>query len=225
MSAYQLGDEQRGIRELARRVVDDLVMPHAAAWDRDHHFPGEVLSELGRLGLMGVCIPTDYGGAGADFLSYVLVIEELSRGDAGLGVTVAVHTGAATLPIALHGTKEQIDRFVPPLAAGDELAAFALTEADAGSDASSIRTYVKDGRITGSKQWITNGSYASTFLVFAREAAAGITAYLVRMGSEGFGSRARRTSSDSTRRRPLTSNSPPRRPRDSESRVKACGSR
>jgi alkylation response protein AidB-like acyl-CoA dehydrogenase len=101
-------------------------------------------------------------------------------------VTVAVHTGAATLPITLHGTPEQIERFVPPLAAGDELAAFALTEPEAGSDASSLRTQVKDGRISGAKQWITNGSHASTFLVFAREPSAGVTAHLVRADSDGF---------------------------------------
>jgi len=186
MSAHELSDEQRDIRDMTRRLVDDRVIPCAAAWDREHHFPRELLGELGELGLMGVCVPAEHGGAGADFLSYVLVIEELSRGDAGLGVTVAVHTGAATLPITLHGTPEQIERFVPPLAAGDELAAFALTEPEAGSDASSLRTQVKNGRISGAKQWITNGSHASTFLVFAREPSAGVTAHLVRADSDGF---------------------------------------
>jgi alkylation response protein AidB-like acyl-CoA dehydrogenase len=80
MSAHELSDEQRDIRDMARRLVDDRVIPCAAAWDREHHFPRELLGELGELGLMGVCVPAEHGGAGADFLSYVLVIEELSRG-------------------------------------------------------------------------------------------------------------------------------------------------
>ena len=89
---------------------------------------------------MGVCIPEEYGGAGADFLSYILVLEELSRADAGVGVTVAVHTSAVTLPILTFGTDEQRSRFVPPLARGEHLGSFALTEAEAGSDAGALRT-------------------------------------------------------------------------------------
>jgi alkylation response protein AidB-like acyl-CoA dehydrogenase len=121
---------------------------------------------------MGVCVPEELGGAGADFLSYVLVLEELSRADAGVGVTVAVHTSAATLPILAFGTDDQRARFVPPLARGETLGAFALTESGAGSDAGSLRTSAEpdgDGWVlTGSKQWITNGSRAGTFVLFAR---------------------------------------------------------
>src|SRR5262245_33205084 len=122
---------------------------------------------------MGVCVPEEYGGAGADFLSYVLVLEELSRADAGVGVTVAVHTSAATLPLLAFGTDEQRARFVPPLARGEQLGAFALTEPGSGSDAGSLRaTAVPDGDdawvLTGAKQWITNGSRAGTFVLFAR---------------------------------------------------------
>src|SRR5207253_1870944 len=117
-------------------------------------------------------IPEEYGGAGADFLSYILVLEELSRADAGVGVTVAVHTSAVTLPILGFGTDEQRSRFVPPLARGDALGAFALTEPEAGSDAGSLRTAATptaDGwRISGAKQWITNGRDAATILAFAR---------------------------------------------------------
>ena len=103
-----------------------------------------------------------------------------------MGVTVAVHTGAGTLPLLAHGTLEQAGRLVPPLAQGHELAAFALTEPEAGSDASALRTRADaDGRITGAKQWITNGSHAHTFLVFAREEA-GISAFVVRRGADGF---------------------------------------
>src|SRR5262249_11547163 len=107
---------------------------------------------------MGGCVPEEYGGAGADFLSYVLVLEELSRADAGVGVTVAVHTSAATLPILTFGTDEQRSRFVPPLARGEAIGAFALTESGSGSDAGSLRTRAEpDGegwRATGAKQWI-----------------------------------------------------------------------
>ncbi len=186
MSLHELSDEQREIRAVARRFADERVAPHAAAWDREHTFPRALFGELGELGLMGVCVPEAHGGAGADFLSYVLVLEELSRADAGVGVTVAVHTSAGTLPILDHGTPEQIERWVPPLAAGEDLAAFALTEAEAGSDAGAIRTAVAGGRITGTKQWITNGSHAAVVIVFARDAEAGVTAHLVRAGDEGY---------------------------------------
>jgi alkylation response protein AidB-like acyl-CoA dehydrogenase len=167
-----LTDEQRDIQSVAREFAEAEIVPHAPTWDREHRFPADVFSKLGELGLMGACVPLELGGAGADFLSYVLVLEELSRGDAGVGVTVAVHTSAATLPIVAFGTAEQRERFVPPLARGEVLGAFALTEPDAGSDAGSIRTAaVADGDgwvISGSKQWITNGSHAGTFVLFAR---------------------------------------------------------
>lgn len=169
---FELTPEQREIQALARDFVRQEVEPHAAEWDREHRFPREALAGLADLGLMGVCVPEEYGGAGADFLSYVLVLEELSRGDAGLGVTVAVHTSAVTLPLVRFGSEEQRARFVPPLARGEQLGAFCLTEPEAGSDAGALRTRAEpdgDGwRITGSKQWVTNGRYAGTFLLFAR---------------------------------------------------------
>jgi butyryl-CoA dehydrogenase len=189
VSANLLSDEQRAIRELARRFADEEIAPHAAAWDREHHFPKELFGRLGELGLMGACVPEEHGGAGADFLSYVLVLEELSRADAGVGVTVAVHTSAGTLPILAHGTEEQIHRLVPPLAQGHELAAFALTEPEAGSDAAAIRTRYAEGEgvLYGRKQWITNGSHASTFVVFARDEEAGgaPSAFIARRGPDG----------------------------------------
>jgi alkylation response protein AidB-like acyl-CoA dehydrogenase len=169
---FALTDEQREIQALAREVADTEIAPHAAEWDREHRFPSRLIAKLGELGLMGVCVPEELGGAGADFVSYVLVLEELSRADAGVGVTVAVHTSGATLTIVGFGTAEQRERFVPPLARGEGLGAFTLTEPGSGSDAGSLRTTaVPDGdgwRITGTKQWCTNGSHASTFLLFAR---------------------------------------------------------
>ena len=187
MSEHALTDEQREIRALARRFADEEIAPRAAAWDREHHFPADVFAALGELGLMGVCVPEEHGGAGADFLSYVLVLEELARADAGVGVTVAVHSSAGTLPILAHGSDEQVGRLVPPLAQGHELAAFALTEPEAGSDAAALRTRAHDGRLTGAKQWTTNGSHAHTFVVFAREGDDDrIGAWVVRRGASGF---------------------------------------
>src|SRR3954449_10048095 len=185
---FSLSDDQREIQGLARTFAEAEIEPHAAEWDREHRFPDEVVGKLAALGLMGVCVPDEYGGAGADFLSYILVLEELSRADAGVGVTVAVHTSAATLPILAYGTDEQKSRFVPPLARGEHLGAFALTEPEAGSDAGALRTRAEpdgDGwRITGAKQWITNGRYAGTFLLFARTdfdtaGARGVSAFIL----------------------------------------------
>ena len=185
---FELTPEQREIQALAREFAEAEIEPNAAAWDREHAFPRELLRKLGDLGLMGVCVPEEYGGAGADFVSYILVLEELSRADAGVGVTVAVHTSAVTLPILAFGTDEQKERFVPPLARGETIGAFALTEPDAGSDAGSLRTSAtRDGdawTISGTKQWVTSGDFAGTFLLFARTdqntpGARGVSAFLV----------------------------------------------
>jgi alkylation response protein AidB-like acyl-CoA dehydrogenase len=169
---FELTPEQREIQRLTRELAEAEIVPEAASWDRDHRFPAELFPKLAEVGLMGVCVPEEYGGAGADFLSYILVLEELSRADAGVGVTVAVHTSATTLPILTFGTEEQRARFVPPLARGEQIGAFALTESGSGSDAGSLRTVAEpdaDGWIlTGAKQWITNGAVAGTLVAFAR---------------------------------------------------------
>src|SRR5947207_15825976 len=101
---FSLAPEQREIQALAREFAEAEIEPHAAEWDREHRFPRDLFSRLAELGLMGVCVPEEYGGAGADFVSYILVLEELSRADAGVGVTVAVHPSAATLPVLSFGT-------------------------------------------------------------------------------------------------------------------------
>src|SRR3989441_10474957 len=185
---FELSPDQREIQGLTRDFARAEIDPNAAAWDRDHEFPRELFGKLAALGLMGTCVPEEYGGAGADFLSYVLVLEELSRADAGVGVTVAVHTRAATLPILAFGTEEQKSRVVPPLARGEQVGAFALTEAEAGSDAGALRTRAEPSdagwTITGAKQWITNGRYAGTFILVARtdpqtETARGISAFIL----------------------------------------------
>jgi alkylation response protein AidB-like acyl-CoA dehydrogenase len=185
---FELTSDQREIQALTREFAAAEIEPHAAEWDRDHSFPLELFGKLAELGLMGACIPEEYGGAGADFLSYILVLEELSRADAGVGVTVAVHTSAVTLPILMFGTDEQKSRFVPPLARGEALGSFALTEAEAGSDAGSLRTAATpngDGwSISGAKQWISTARYAGTFVLFARTdpetpGAKGVSAFIL----------------------------------------------
>ena len=185
---FELTPDQRDIQAVARDFAAAEIEPHAAQWDREHHFPKEVFGKLAELGLMGVCVPEEYGGAGADFLSYILVLEELSRADAGVGVTVGVHTSAVTLPILSFGTGEQRARFVPPLARGEVIGAFALTETEAGSDAGSLRTAAEadgDGwRISGTKQFISTARFAGTFLLFARTdqstpGARGVSAFIL----------------------------------------------
>jgi alkylation response protein AidB-like acyl-CoA dehydrogenase len=185
---FELTDYQREIQALARDFAQAEIEPHAADWDRKHGFPRDLIAKLAELGFMGVCIPEEYGGAGADFLSYILVLEELSRADAGVGVTVAVHTSAVTLPVLTFGTDEQRSRFVPPLARGEAVGAFALTEPEAGSDAASLRTAATPNgegwTITGTKQWITNGGFGGTVLLFARTdpeapGAKGISAFIL----------------------------------------------
>jgi alkylation response protein AidB-like acyl-CoA dehydrogenase len=166
---HGLTDEQREIQALAKRFADERIAPFASQWDRESYFPRPTFAELSELGLMGVCVPQRYGGAGADFLSYVLVIEELARADAGTAITVVVHTSAVTLPIIRYGTSKQAEERVPALATGKSLGAFALTEPGFGSDTSALRTTAADDRITGAKQWITNGSFADVFIVFARD--------------------------------------------------------
>ena len=185
---FELTSDQKEIQALAREFAQAEIEPHAAQWDREHHFPKDLFGKLAELGLMGACVPEEYGGAGADFLSYILMLEEISRADAGVGVTVAVHTSAVTLPILTFGTDEQRSRFVPPLARGELIGAFALTETEAGSDAGSLRTTaVLDGdgwTISGTKQFISTARFAGTFLLFARTdpdtpGAKGVSAFIL----------------------------------------------
>ena len=192
---FELSEDERSIRDLAREVATQEIAPNAAAWDREERFPRELVSRLGELGLLGTCVPAELGGAGASFVAYIAVVEELSRADASVGVTVAVHTSAATLPIVRHGTPEQREALVPAMARGEVLGAFALTEPGSGSDAAALTTRAEsDGsggyRLHGRKQWVTNGGFAGRLLVFARSepdpGARGITAFVVDAPAEGL---------------------------------------
>ena len=194
---FGFGEEQREVKERAAEFADREVAPHAADLDREDRVPFETLEKLSEMGFMGLCVPKEYGGAGADFVSYCLLIEELSRADAGVGVTLAVHTSAGTLPILLFGTEEQKAEWVPPLARGEKIGSFALTEPSTGSDAAAIETTAEkvDGgySISGHKQWVTNGRIAGTTILFAR-ASKGVTAFIVPMEAEGisFGKHAKK---------------------------------
>jgi short/branched chain acyl-CoA dehydrogenase len=157
---YDLTDEQELLRRTVRDFAESRVAPVAEEMDREERFPYELVSELAELGLMGIPISEEYGGAGADTVSYAIAIEELTRVDSSVAITVAAHTSLGTMPIYLFGNDEQKKEWLPQLASGAKLAAFGLTEPNAGSDAGATRTRAKlrDGEwiVNGSKIFITN---------------------------------------------------------------------
>lgn len=153
---FNLSAEQQEIKSRAAAFADRELAPRAAALDLEDRVPFEALEKMANEGFMGLCVTKEYGGAGSDFLSYVLILEEISRADAGVVATLAVHTSAGTLPILEHGTEDQRQQWVPPLARGERIGCFALTEPETGSDAAAIRTTAErvDGGylINGHKQ-------------------------------------------------------------------------
>ncbi len=155
-----LGPEHELVRDTVRAFALERVAPVAEALDRDSRFPYEIVAELGELGLMGMPIPEVYGGGGTDTLSYAIAVEELTRIDSSVAITVAAHTSLGTMPILLFGSEAQREEWLPQLASGKRLAAFGLTEPDAGSDASATRTRAKQRNgsfvVDGSKIFITN---------------------------------------------------------------------
>jgi alkylation response protein AidB-like acyl-CoA dehydrogenase len=157
---YELTDEQELLRRTVREFAETKVAPVAEELDREERFPYELVQEMAELGLMGIPIGEEYGGAGADTVSYAIAIEELTRIDSSVAITVAAHTSLGTTPIYLYGSDEQKQEWVPQLASGAKLAAFGLTEASAGSDAGATRTRaeLRDGQwvVNGSKMFITN---------------------------------------------------------------------
>jgi alkylation response protein AidB-like acyl-CoA dehydrogenase len=157
---FELGDEQKLLRDTVREFARAEVAPVAEELDREKRFPYEIVEKLGGLGLMGIPFPPEYGGGGADTLSYVLAVEELARIDSSVCITMAAHTSLGTMPIYLWGTDEQKDEWLPVLCSGQRLASFGLTEPEAGSDAGNVRTTAKldcgEWTIDGAKQFITN---------------------------------------------------------------------
>ena len=157
---FELSEEQELLRRTVRDFALTRVAPLAAELDRESRFPYELVAEMAELGLMGIPIPEEYGGAGADTVSYAIAVEELTRIDSSVAITVAAHTSLGTMPIYLYGTEAQKQEWLPRLASGEALAAFGLTESNAGSDAGATRTRaeLRDGAwvVNGSKMFITN---------------------------------------------------------------------
>ncbi|PRO65736.1 acyl-CoA dehydrogenase [Alkalicoccus urumqiensis] len=187
-------DEQQMMQRMVHQFAEEKVQPETARMEREDRFPAEIVREMGELGLMGIPIPEKYGGAGMDVTSYILAIHEISRVSAALGVILSVHTSVGTYPILDFGTDAQKEHYLPKLASGEYLGAFALSESGAGSDAAAMKTTaVKKGDsyvLNGSKMWITNGGAADTYIVFAKTApdkgSRGITAFIVEKDMPGF---------------------------------------
>lgn len=191
---FVLTRDQQDIRDMVRQFAQKEIIPLAAQIDEEDRFPREIVRKMGALGLMGIPIPEEWGGVGADFLSYILAIEEISYASAAIGVILAVHTSVGTMPILKFGSDEQKQRYVKRLASGQLLGAFALTEPHAGSDASRIYTRaVRQGDfyiLNGSKIFITNGGEADIYITFAatgpEAGPAGISAFIVEKDTPGF---------------------------------------
>lgn len=187
-----LTNEQQMLVKMVQDFARDEIAGEIERMEREDRFPKEVIQKLGELGLMGVPIPEMYGGAGMDFTSYIRVIHELSKVSAAIGVILSVHTSVGTNPILYFGTEEQKQKYIPKLASGEFLGAFALTEAGSGSDAGNLKTTAKliDDMyvLNGSKIFITNGGYADTYITFARtdEGKNGISAFIVEKDSSGL---------------------------------------
>ncbi|MGJ7910924.1 acyl-CoA dehydrogenase [Neobacillus sp. LXY-1] len=184
-------------QEMMRKMVRDFAMGEIAPFIEkmeNGEFPREILRKMGELGLMGIPVPEQYGGAEMDFISYIIAINELSRVSATMGVILSVHTSVGTNPILYFGTEEQKQKFVPKLASGEYLGAFCLTEPSAGSDAGSLKTRaVRDGShyvINGSKVFITNGGEADIYVVFAKtnpdSGSKGVSAFIVEKNTPGL---------------------------------------
>ncbi len=191
---FELSDEQQLIRETVREFAEAEIAPVAAEIDRDHRFPAEVLPKLAGLSLLGLPYPQEVGGAGGDYLSYVIEIEEIARACATTSVVVAGHTSLGTWPIYKFGTPDQKDRYLYDMASGRRLGAFALTEPAAGTDAGAgTCTAVLKGDeyvLNGSKIFITNAPYAEVYIVFAKtdptQATHGMSAFIVEKDTPGF---------------------------------------
>jgi alkylation response protein AidB-like acyl-CoA dehydrogenase len=192
-----LTEEQRGIQQLARDFAHEEIAPHTDAWDRDAIFDRGTIARLGELGFLGMLIPDELGGLGLDTCTYLVALEEIAAVDASVAVAMSVHNSLPTQMLLRWGTDEQQERYLRPMARGEWLGAFALSEADAGSDAASMRTQaVRDGDcwvLNGTKAWVSSGSHAEVILAMARtdkpgdrRGARGISAFIVTPDMPGF---------------------------------------
>ena len=191
---FELTEEQQQIKKMVREFAEAEIRPHVMEWDEAQHFPKELFKQLGKLGLTGVIFPEEFGGAGLGYIEYATVIEELSRVDGSIGLSVAAHNSLCTNHIYQYGTEEQRHKFVTPLAQGEKLGSWALTEPGSGSDASGLKTSAvkKDNGwvLNGAKNFITHGISGDTCVVLAytdREMRSrGVTAFVVDRTTPGF---------------------------------------
>lgn len=187
MLDFSLSQEQLELQSMVRKFTKAQITPYMQQWDEEHHFELGVVNKLADLGLMGVCIPEQYGGAGMDYNALAIVCEELEYGDTAYRTAVSVHTGLNSMTVLQWGTEEQKEKYLKPQAEGKKLAAFGLTEPNAGSDAGSLQTRAVKDRdsyiLNGSKIWISMSDYADNFLIFATvdpdKKHRGITAFIV----------------------------------------------
>jgi alkylation response protein AidB-like acyl-CoA dehydrogenase len=192
-----LTEQQRAVVDLARRFAADEIVPHAARWDREACFDRTVAEKLGALGFLGMMIPEEWDGLGLDTLTYLMALEEIAVADASTAVLMSVHNSLPTQMLLNFGTDEQCERFLRPMARGEKIGAFALSEPDAGSDASSLTCRAErdgdDWLLTGTKSWVTTGSEADVIIVIARSTpladshkSRGISAFIVTPDLPGF---------------------------------------
>ncbi|MDW3205904.1 MAG: acyl-CoA dehydrogenase family protein [Alphaproteobacteria bacterium] len=189
-----LNEEQQMVRDMARQFAQERLVPHAEEWDREARFPKEALDEMAQLGMLGMMVPPEWDGAGTDCVSYAMALEEIAAGDGSVSAIMSVHNSVGCMPVLRYGTDEQKEKYLKPFARGEMIGCFCLTEPQAGSDASALKTTArKDGNkwvIDGAKQFITNGSSAGLAIVFAvtdpDAGKRGISAFLVPTDSEGY---------------------------------------
>ena len=185
-----LTNEQRELRDVAREFALAELRPHTAAWDERRALDDDVFAKLAELGFLGMLVPEEHGGLGFDMATYLVVLEELAAGDPAVALAVAIHNGPVCTLVARHGTDAQRSTWLPRLAAGEALGAFALSEPGFGSDAGSIETSAEpdgDGwRLDGEKRWVTNGDRAGLVIVFARTSEDRLSAFLVPRDAEGY---------------------------------------
>lgn len=195
MNKYLLSEDQLMIQELAKKFADEVAAATVTDLDRKHEFPVAEVKQCGEMGFLGICIPEEYGGAGLDHLSDILVMEQIARHSSSLASIIDAHASLGSMPLLTAGSEEQKQKYLVPAASGETLCAFALTEPQSGSDAAQIRTTaILDGDewvINGSKAFITNSPYASTFLVAVKtdleaKGSRGISILIVPSGLPGF---------------------------------------
>lgn len=187
-------DEELQIRDVARQFAQERLKPFAAEWDREHRYPAEALREMAELGFLGMLVPEQWGGANTGHVAYAMALEEIAAGDGACSTIMSVHNSVGCMPILKYGTDAQKTEYLRPLALGSMIGAFALTEPQAGSDASFLKTRARrDGDayiLNGSKQFITSGSHAGVVIVFAVTDASlgkrGISAFIVPTNTPGF---------------------------------------